>query len=99
MEEFPAFFFFFAKAEFKAGETKFLRAMSHQVSPHGRVTFTPLYHWWNRSKTLAMLFVLRAFIGNPKLQEITWQKRGSEREKLPEFIIVVTCFSESQPLR
>lgn len=50
------FFFFLAKAEFKAGETKFLRAMNHQISQHGRFTFTLLYHWWNMSKTLLLRY-------------------------------------------
>jgi len=44
---------FSAEAEFKAGETKFLGAMTLQVSQDERLTF--LYHWWNTSKTKTLL--------------------------------------------
>ena len=55
LEELQAFFF--PKAEFKAKETKFLRDMSHQVSQHGKFTFTLLYHWWNMSMTLLLCYL------------------------------------------
>lgn len=43
---------------------------------------------------LATLFVSHVLIGKLNLKQLNQQKNGSEREKLPEFIIIFTRISE-----